>query len=305
MAAAQTLADLRLVVRRNLTDPLKVKIDRISSYDGTSNPIDLGKDLPIEPQSDVITVSGTQIARGTAYSIDYDARQVTWIAPLPAAASDIRFQYKESRYSTSQIDLGLNQGRRSLFPTIYKKDIATLNLRNLVRDYNLASTDVNENNMRTMFGEGHMAFKILNARLLRPGNNDQAYVPFRNFEQQGETGIHLVELQQAGTILRLEVAYAFNPLIQPADVCNVPDLAQDLMTEWACYAVADKQEVIRGRIDTANVLQDIFANKAGTMRQTAEDFMLRVERLRRLLNIEPMVIEPRNIPHRFEVGLYG
>lgn len=298
-----TLADLTLSVRQDLGDALRVKVDSVASYDGTSNPLDLGKDLPIEPGSTLLTVAGVTQSYGTIYTVDYDARQLTFTtAGIPAAGTALLLRYKESRYLTSQIVRGLNQGRKILFPTIYRKKIVTVTLRNLVRDYDLA-TEVNEAQMRRYFASGHLSFKILNARLLWLGNNDQAYVPFRRFGQQGETGIHLYEMQPAGTTLRLEVAYDFAPLVDPTDVCDVPDLAVDILTEWACSVVADKQEPIRARIDTANVLQATFANPPQTLAKSAQEFMMRVERLRKLLNIEPMVIEPRDIPARWQVGL--
>ena len=38
------------------------------------------------------------------------------------------------------------------------------------------------------------------------------------------------------------------------------------------------------------------------MSQTSEDFARRVEYIRRLLNVEPMVFELRDMPHRFEIA---
>jgi hypothetical protein len=298
-----SLAELRLIVRRTLGDFPKVVVDTIPSYDGTTNPINTGKDLPIETNSELITVNNTAQTRGTDYTIDYDARQTTWLTGhVPLAGTLLALQYKECVYKTEQVDEGINQGRRILFPWLYQKDYATVTVRNLVRDYDLSGTDCNETPMRAVFKEGHLNYKILRATYLPQGNNDQAYVPFRNFWQEGEKSIHLWEMLPAGYILRIEVAFAFKPLAQSTDVTDVPELAQSVMTDWAISTLALKQEPMRGRIDTANVMQANYANPPGTMAQTAEDFAARVRYIRSLLNFESMIIEPRNMPHRFEVG---
>ena len=51
------------------------------------------------------------------------------------------------------------------------------------------------------------------------------------------------------------------------------------------------------------MLQGQFANPPGTMMQTSEDFRFRVEQIRRLLNIEAILVEPLDMPHRWEVGI--
>ena len=296
-----TLADLRVTVRRSLGDHLKTVVDT-ATYDGSSTIIPTGKDLPIETGSETFTAAGTAQLRGSNYTIDYDARQITLLGTLPASGAALRIQYRESVYKTEQIDEAINQGRTLLFPTIYRRGLASITTRNLVRDYDLATTDVNEAPMRTVFAQGHMNYKILRAFYLPLGNSDQAYVPFRRFWQQGETQIHLWEMLPASYTFYLEVAYAFTALSEGSAPTDIPALALPLVTEWAISALALKQEPVRGRIDTANVLQGPYANPAGTMSQTSEDFARRVEYIRRLLNVEPLTFELRDMPRRWEVG---
>lgn len=296
-----TLADLRLIVRRSLGDALRSVTDSVTSYDGSTNPMNLGKDLPIERNSDTVSVNAIQKTRGVDYTIDYEARQLTWLV-VPAATSNIQVRYKESRYQTEQLDEGINQGRRILFPTIYKKGVATITTSNLIRDYDL-KTAANEGWARSVFAEGHMSYKILRAFYLPNGAVAQTTVPFRNFWQEGESEIHLWELLPPAYTLNLEIAYAFTPLVNASDVTDVPEIAQSLLTEWAISTLAMKQEPIRGRIDTTNVLQGTFANPPGTMQQTSEDFARRVREIRSLLNVEPLTIELRNMPHRWQIGI--
>ncbi len=241
--------------------------------------------------------------RGTNYTIDYDTRQVTLLGALPEAGSALSMKYKECVYKTEQIDEALNQGRVLFFPTIYKRAVASITCRNLVRDYDLSSSDVNEPSLRTVFAQGHMEYKILRAYYLPLGNTYQTYVPFRRFWQQGETQIHLWDLLPASYTLYLEIIHAFMPLVDSSQVCDVPRLAQPLMTEWAISALALKQEPVRNRIDTANVLQGPYANPPGAQAQTSEDFMRRVEYIRKFLNVEPPVFEPRDMPRPWEVGI--
>ena len=297
-----TLADLRTTVRRSLGDFPKVVVDT-ATYDGSSTVIPTGKDLPIETNSETFTVGGTQQVKGSNYTIDYDARQLTLIGTLPASGAALRISYKECVYKTEQIDDGLNQGRTILFPTIYKKGVASITTRNLVRDYDLATSDVNEPALRTVFARGHMEYKILRAYYLPLGNTDQAYVPFRRFWQQGESTIHLWDMLPGSYTLYLEVAYAFTPLTSGSDITDIPALAIPLVTEWAVSALALKQEPVRNRIDTTNVLQGSYANPPGAQAQTSEDFARRVEYIRRNLNIEPMVFELRDMPRSWEVGV--
>lgn len=299
--AVTTVGDLATIVRRTLGDFPRTVVDTIPSYDGVTNPINTGRDLPIENSSETITVNGVAQTRGVDYSIDYDARQTTWIN-VPAAGASLRLRYKECVYKTDQVYEALNQGRRMLFPGIYQKDMATVSVRNMVRDYDLATIDCNESVMRSAFSEGHLYYKILRATYLPLGNVDQSYRPFRNFWQEGESGIHIWEMLPAGYTLRIEAAFAFSPFTTAAQTVTIPDLAQSLVTEWAISMLALKQEPIRGRIDTAAVTQASFANPAGTMAQTSEDFARRVRELRTHLNMEPLVVETRNIPHRWELG---
>ena len=298
-----TLADLRLTVRRNVADFPKVVVDTIPSYDGTTNPINTGKDLPIETQSETITVNNALQTRGVDYTIDYDARQTTWLN-VPGAGASLVMRYKECVYKTEQIDDAISEGQMILFPTLYQRGVATITIRNLVRDYDLATADVNETAMRTVFSRyGHLGFRRLRSSYLPQGNTDQAYVPFTRMWFEGETKLHLWEMRDAGDLLRLEFAYAFAPLVLATDVTDVPAPAIPLVTEWATSVITLKQEPIRGRIDTANVLQGQFANPPGTMMQTSEDFRFRVEQIRRLLNIEAILVEPLDMPHRWEVGI--
>lgn len=293
---------MRLTVRRALGDHPKVQVDT-ATYDGSSTVIPTGKDLPIETGSETFTVTNVTQIRGTNYTIDYDARQLTLIGTLPASGAALRLSYRECVYKTEQIDEGLNQGRTILFPAIYKKGVASITTRNLVRDYDLATSDVNEAALRTVFGRGHMEYKILRAYYLPNGNTDQAYVPFRRFWQQGENVIHLWDMLPASYTLYLEVAYAFTPLVEGSQTTDIPALAIPLVTEWAVSALALKQEPVRNRIDTTNVLQGSYANPPGAQAQTSEDFARRVEYIRRNLNIEPMVFELRDMPRSFEIGM--
>lgn len=295
-----TLAELRTIVRRSLGDFPRVVIDTIPSYDGSTNPINTGKDLPIETASETITVNGITQVRGVDYTIDYDARQTTWLV-VPAAGDSLRLRYKECRYKTEQVDEGLNQGRRILFPTIYKKDVASITTSNLVRDYDLRLV-ANEGWARAVFGEGHLSFKVLRAFYKPFGVVAQTTVPFRNYWQQGESAVHLWELLPVGYTLNFEIAYAFTPLANASDVTDIPELAQSLVTEWATSILALKKEPQRGTIDTYNVTQGPFANPPGTMAQTSDDFARRVREIRGMLNVEPLVITPPNIPFRWEVG---
>lgn len=299
-----TLAELRTTVRRALADFPKTQIDT-ATYDGSSNPLPTGKDLPIETNSETFTVAGVTQVRGTNYTIDFDARQLTLVGTLPGAGTALRLQYKECVYKTEQIDEALNQGRSLLFPTIYKKGVVSVTMRNLVRDYDLATTDCNEPAMRSVFAQGHMEYKILRAYYLPNGSNDQQYIPFRRFWQQGESVIHLWDLLPAAYTLYLEVAYAFTPLTDASQTSDIPRLAQPLVTEWAISALALKQEPVRNRIDTANVLQGPYANPPGAQAQTSEDFLRRVEYIRRFLNIEPMVFELRDMPRSWQAGVAG
>ena len=296
-----TLADLRTTVRRALQDFPKVVVDT-ATYDGSSTVIPTGKDLPIETNSETFTVNNTAQVRGTNYTMDYDARQMTLIGSLPASGAALRISYKECVYKTEQIDEGLNQGRTILFPAIYKKDVVSLTTQNLVRNYDLASV-VNETAMRTVFSRGHMEYKILRAYYLPNGNTDQAYVPFRRFWQQGESVIHCWDMLPASYTLYLEVMYAFTPLTSGSQITDIPALAIPLVTEWAVSALALKQEPVRNRIDTTNVLQGSYANPPGAQAQTSEDFARRVEYIRRNLNIEPPTFELRDMPRSWEVGI--
>src|SRR3990167_1397177 len=101
---------MRLTVRRALQDHPKTVVDT-ATYDGSSNPIPTGKDLPIETGSELLTVGGTTQVRGTNYTIDYDARQLTLLGTLPASGTAIRMRYRECVYKTEQIDETINQGR--------------------------------------------------------------------------------------------------------------------------------------------------------------------------------------------------
>lgn len=295
-----TLADLTLVVRRSLGDALRMVIDTVDSYDGNTNPLSLGKDLPVEVNSDSVAVNSALKQRGIDYTIDYEARQLYWVN-LPAAGSALRVAYKESRYKSEQITEGINQGRRILFPTIYKKGVASITTQNLVRQYDLA-TAANEGWARTVFKEGHMSYKILRAFYLPQGAVAQTTIPYRRFWQEGESTVHLWELLPVGYTLYFELAYAFTPLVNAADVTDIPDVAQSLVTEWAVAALALKQEPVRGRMDTVNVAQGQYANPPGTMAQTSEDFARRVREMRGLLNVEPLTVELRDMPYRWQIG---
>lgn len=297
-----TLSDMRLTVRRALGDHPKTVVDT-ATYDGSSTVIPTGKDLPIETNSETLTVANVAQVRGTNYSIDYDARQMTLIGSLPASGAALRLSYRECVYKTEQIDEGLNQGRTLLFPTIYRRGIASITVRNLVRDYDLSTSDVNEVSLRTVFAQGHMEYKILRAFYRPNGSVDQLEVPFRRFYQKGESQIHLWEALPTSYTLYLEIAYAFTPLTSGSDITDIPRLAIPLVTEWAVSALALKQEPIRNRIDTTNVLQGSYANPPGAQAQTSEDFARRVEYIRRMLNVEPLVFEPRDMPRAFEIGL--
>lgn len=295
------LSDLRLKVRRALGDFPKVQVDTVQSYDGSSNPMPTGKDLPIETNSETVKVSGVAKVRGTDYTIDYDARQLTWIN-LPASATSLWISYKECVYRTEQIDDGINAGRKLLFPTFYKIGYATVTVRNLVRDYDLSSSDVNEPGMRAVFAEGRRYYKIVRMAVMPLGSSDQWYRPFRRWWPQGETGIHLWDLPGVGDTLRIEAMYAFQPLYLPTDPTDIPDTLIDMVTDYATSTLALKQEPLRGRIDTAAIAQSTFANPPGTMAQTSDDFVARMQLARKYVSQEPVTFElPEAHPRPWEL----
>lgn len=302
-----TGADLIAQVRRSLRDWPKAHVDS-GVGDGASSIFDLGKDISVLALSDVVSVAGIVKTRNVDYTIDYDSNQLVFTAP-PAAAAGIRAAYKEQVWRDELIVDGLNSGRRMLFPRFYKRDSATITIRNNVRDYQLDSADVNEVPMRAILAQGEGSFKVLRAAVQPLGASvDQLYVPFRKFWHEWRGGhpfIHTWRMLGLGDLLRLDVMYAFTPIADATTVTDLPDRLQELATLWACSTLALKMEPQRGRLDTANVMQANFANPPGTMAQTAEDFRSKFWEMFKSINSEPPTIEVRDMPLPWEAGYRG
>jgi len=302
-------ADLIAQVRRALRDWPKLRVDT-GIGDGVSDFFDLGKDISVLLNSERVSVAGVVKTRGVDYTLDYDANQVLFAAAaIPGNGQAINARYKEQVWRDELILDGLNAGRRMLFPRFYRRDSATITCRNNVRDYQLDGADVNEPNMRAVFGQGEGSFKVLRASVQPLGASvDQLGIPFRRFWHEWRAGhpfIHTWKMLGQGDVLRLDVMFAFTPIADASTVVDVPDRLTELCTLWACSTLALKMEPQRGRLDTANVQQSNFANPPGTMAQTAEDFRAKFWEMHKTLNSEPPTIEVREMPLPWEAGYRG
>ncbi|HEV8670953.1 MAG TPA: hypothetical protein VGS01_09495 [Candidatus Limnocylindria bacterium] len=304
-----TGADLITEVRRSLRDWPRLRVDT-GTGDGASDFFDLGKDVSVQQNSEIVSVAGIPKVRGVDYTVDYDANQVLFsAAAIPGNGVAIKARYKEQVWRDELVIDGLNAGRRMLFPRFYRRDSATITIRNNVRDYQLDGADVNEANMRAVFAQGEGSFKVLRAMVQPLGSAvDQLGLPFRKFWHEWRGGhpfIHCWRILGQGDQLRLDVMYAFSPIVDATTVVDVPDRLQELVTLWACSTLSLKTEPQRGRLDTANVQQANFANPPGTMAQTAEDFQKKFWDMFKSINSEPPTIEVRDMPLPWEAGYRG
>jgi hypothetical protein len=300
-------SDLIAQTRRALRDFPKFRVDS-GTGDGVTTVFDLGKDIAVLAQSEVVTVAAALKVRGVDYTIDYDANQISFTV-APALAAAIRITYKEQVWRDELILDGLNAGRRMLFPRFYRRDSATITVRNNVRDYQLDSPDVNEANMRAVLAQGEGSFKLIRAAQQPLGANvDQLWIPYRKRWMEWRGGhpfIHLWRLLGVGDVLRLDLMFAFTPITAATDVVDIPDRLQELAVLWACSTLALKMEPQRGRLDTANVQQSNFANPPGTMAQTAEDFRAKFWEMFKTINSEPPTFEVADMPLPWEAGYRG
>jgi hypothetical protein len=297
------VSDMVAQVRRSLHDFPKLRVDT-GTGDGVSDFMDLGKDISVLQNSEKVTVAGVVQTRGTAYTLDYDANQILFTTGnIPALGAAISARYKEQVYRDEVVIDGLNSGRKTLFPRFYAKDAGTITVRNLVRDYQLDGADMNEPNMRTVFGAGRGTWKLLTTWKLPFGTPDQRWVPYfkrREDWRAGHPYLHIFDMPGVGDTIRIEVMYGFTPFSLASDNVDVPDFLQELMVLWACSSLALKTEPQRGRLDTANVQQANFANPPGTMAQTAEDFQRKYDLMWSKLNAEPPVFQIADIPYPWE-----
>jgi hypothetical protein len=308
-----TLSDIETRVRRALRDPLKVRVDT-GTYDGSSNPISLGKDLAVATGSETLSVGGVVKTRGTNYTIDYESNQITVVDPLGiapwTAGAALRASYKESQYRSELIWESIEDGRKALPVTkIYKRDAATITLRNLVRDFDLASTDVNEPALRAIFAQGTPAFRILGAEYQPNGSTDQLWVPFGRWQLIGETTIHLFYLLPSGYTLRFRVIHNFTPLIDAGgnpllnQATDIPDVAIPAVVLWATASLSLKSEPARVRLDTANAQQGQYASPVGAQAQTSEDFQARWDKFIDSIRMPPQVYDKKDVPQDWEIAL--
>lgn len=299
---ATLVSDLVLRVRRGLRDFAHVRTDK-GTGDGVTSVYDLGKDIGVVTSSDAVTVAGVAKVRNVDYAIDYDANQITFTAP-PAAAAAIALQYKEVIYRDEVAIDALNAGRQVIFPKCYKRGSATITIRNLVRDYDLATADVNEVAMRAVFAQGNANYLIERAVLTKNGTSDQTRYPFRKFYQVGESKIHCWKMLGVADTLQIEALFAFSAFSVLTDPVDVPEQFQELVVLWAIASLALKSEPQRDRFDTAAVMQSSNANPVGTMAQTADDFRKKFwEMYAKMKGSGSFVIEPRDMPLAFEVGI--
>ena len=296
------VSDLITRVRRGLKDFPHVRTDK-GTGDGATSIFDLGKDIGVVTGSDVVTIGGVAKVRNVDYTIDYDANQITFVA-APAAAAAIALQYKEVIYRDESIIDALNAGRQIIFPKCYRRGSATITIRNMIRDYDLATADVNEPAMRTVFAGGNANYLIERAVLTKNGASDQTRYPFRKFYQVGESKIHVWRGLGVSDTLQIETLYAFTPFVLATDPVDVPEQFQELVVLWAIASLALKSEPTRDRMDSANVMQSTSANPVGTMAQTADDFRAKFwEMHAKMKGSGSFVIEPRDMPLPFEVGV--
>jgi hypothetical protein len=304
-----TVADLVAQTRRSLHDWPKLRVDT-GTGDGVSDFFDLGKDISVSQNSEVVKVASVTKIRGSDYTLDYDANQILFVpAQIPANAASISVRYKEQVWREELIIDGLNAGRKTLFPRFYAKDSGTLTIRQNVRTYQLDGADMNEPNMRTVFGQGRGTFKILRTMVQPLGASiDQLWVPYRRRWQEWRSGhpyLHFWQMLGVGDVVRVEIMYGFTPFALASDSVDIPDFLQELAVLWACSSLALKTEPQRGRLDTANVMQSNFANPPGTMAQTAEDFQRKYDLMWSKLNSEPPVFDVPDLPMPWEASRQG
>lgn len=263
-----TLAELAYQVRDGLKDFPKKRTDKASG-DGASTVFDFGKDFGIITGSVAVTVGGVLKTIATDYTLDLDGNQVTFVVPPAVGVNNIVVTYREAINRDEKIWAAVNSGRRMLWMRNYQSGQATILVRNLVRQYNLTTTDVVEVAMRAVFLGSQ--YRILRAEYLPQGATDQREIPYRTYEIN-RPYIHLWRLLPPSYVLRLQVIYDYLPLVAATDVTDIPDGLQDLVVWWALGTLALKKETERDRADTANVLQGVNALPPGLQANTAADF---------------------------------
>jgi hypothetical protein len=296
-------------VRRSLHDFPKLRVDT-GTGDGVSDFMDLGKDVSVLQNSERVLVAAVLQTRGTQYSLDYDANQILFTTGnIPGNGAALNVRYKEQVYRDEVVIDALNSGRKTLFPRFYAKDSGTITIRQNVRTYQLDGADLNEPNMRAVFGAGRGTFKILRTMTQPLGASiDQLWVPYRRRWQEWRSGhpyLHFWEMLGVGDVVRVEAIYGFTPFALASDNVDIPDFLQELAVLWACSSLALKTEPQRGRLDTANVQQANLANPPGTMAQTAEDFQRKYDLMWSKLNSEPPVFDVPDMPMPWEASRQG
>jgi hypothetical protein len=288
-----TLAELAYQVRDGLKDFPKQRIDKANG-DGATKLFDFGKDMAIIQNS--VAIQG--LVAGVDYAVDYDANQLTFTVAPAVGVKNVVVSYKEAINRDEKIFAAVNSGRRMLWMRHYQTGTATITTRNLVRQYDLRSTDVNEAAMRTVFTGGQ--YRILRAEYRPQGASDELMVPFQAYELN-RPYIHLWRMLPVGYTLRLSVIYDFTPLVLASDVTDVPDGLHDLIVWWALGTLALKKETERDRHDTANVLQGVNALPPGLQAQTSEDFVKRWMLARNTIAAPPPVFVEQRRPRPWQV----
>ncbi len=251
-------------------------------------PILTNSELSGAPNYGALTVGGIQKTQVTDYVINYDNGELRFVTP-PGDGVAIIATYRKVVWRDERILDGLNAGLRDMYSRgSYKIGECYILLQSLKYDYDLSSaTDVpaassfGDQTLPSQYNPGTARADLQKSQTrihfaeYHPYGSNQYYTPFYNFGRTTPTGFHLDGDPTPNDTIRLVYSAPFTPLVNPTDVCAVPDEIINAPVWYALSVLMDKKEGRRARSDGYSVMQNSNANPPGTQAQTAEDYWQR------------------------------